>query len=67
MASPSFLIISGKNNAIKLPVSKGGRSCSSEYGCDEIYNGDNVFVEGYNDAFNATIYENANPRYIPFV
>lgn len=62
-----YYTLTDKNNAIKLPVSKGGRSCSSEYGCDEIYNGDNVFVEGYNDAFNATIYENANPRYIPYI
>ena len=61
-----YYTMTDKNNAIKLPVSKAGRSCSSEYGCDEIYNGDSIFVEGYNDAFDATVYENANPRYIPF-
>ena len=62
-----YYTMTDKNNSIKLPVSKAGKSCTNEYGCDEIYNGDNVFVEGYNDAFNATIYENANPRYIPFI
>ena len=54
-------------NAIKLPMSKNGRSCTSEYGCDELMNGDTVYVEGYKDAFKVTIYENASPRYIPYL
>jgi len=52
-------------NNIKLPVSKNGKSCTSEYGCDSMYNGDTVYVEGYNDAFKVTIYENNNMQYIP--
>ena len=44
-----------------------GRSCTSEYGCDSLYNGDNIFVEGYNDAFKVTIYDNDTPHYIPFI
>jgi hypothetical protein len=60
-----YYTMTDKNNSIKLPISKGGRSCTDEYGCDEIYNGDSVYVEGYNDAFKATIYENNTPRYIP--
>jgi hypothetical protein len=50
----------------KLPVSRAGRSCTSEYGCDELYNGDTVFVEGYKEVFRATIYENAGLAYNPF-
>ena len=50
----------------KLPVSSNGKSCTSEYGCDEIYNGDIVYVEGYNDTFKATVYENSLFSYIPF-
>lgn len=50
----------------KLPISVNGRSCTSEYGCDRISNGDTVYVEGYNDTFRATIYENATLNYIPF-
>ena len=42
----------------KLPVSRNGRSCTGEYGCDEISNGDTVYVQGYDDVFRATIYEN---------
>jgi hypothetical protein len=50
----------------KLPISVTGKSCTSEYGCDSISNGDVVYVEGYNDTFRATIYENATMNYIPF-
>jgi hypothetical protein len=50
----------------KLPISVKGKSCTSEYGCDSISNGDVVYVEGYNDTFRATIYENASLNYIPF-
>lgn len=49
----------------KLPVSLKGRSCTSDLGCDEIFNGDSIYVEGYNDTFRATIYENALYKYIP--
>jgi len=55
-----------KNN-IKLPVSRNGKSGTSEYGCDNIYNGDTIYVEGYNDAFRATIYDNDTMRYIPSI
>jgi len=50
----------------KLPISVNGRSCTSEYGCDSVSNGDTVYVEGYDATFRATIYENATLNYIPF-
>lgn len=56
---------SGGNINTKLPVSLKGKSCTSDLGCDEVFNGDNVYVEGYNDTFRATIYENALYKYIP--
>ncbi len=62
-----YYAMSDKNNNIKLPVSNGGKSCTGEYGCDSISNGDTVYVEGYNDTFKATIYENNVPRYIPYI
>lgn len=49
----------------KLPVSVNGKSCTSEYGCDSINNGDTIYVEGYNDTFRATIYETSSFQYIP--
>ena len=56
-----------KSNSIKLPMSHNGRSCTNEYGCNELMSGDTVYVEGYKDAFKATIYENSQPRYIPYL
>lgn len=49
----------------KLPVKIRGKSCVGEYGCDELMNGDTAYVEGYNDSFNATVYENNTFSYIP--
>ena len=49
----------------KLPVSVKGKSCTSEYGCDSIMNGDQIYVEGYNSTFNVTIYDNGTFSYIP--
>lgn len=61
-----YYTMAGSNN-IKLPVSKGGRNCTGTIGCDELYNGETIYVEGYNDSFNVTIYENSEPRYIPYL
>jgi hypothetical protein len=59
-----FYTMSDKNNSVKLPISFRKKSCTSEYGCDNIYNGDTVYVEGYKDAFQATIYDNAVMEYL---
>ena len=61
-----FYTISEKSNFIKLPISVKGRSCTNEYGCDNVYNGDTVYVEGYNDAFKVTAYDNSVMQYLPF-
>lgn len=55
------------NMNTKLPVSVNGKSCTGEYGCDSINNGDTIYVEGYNDMFRATIYESSLFNYIPFL
>lgn len=54
-------------NNIKLPVTFKQKSCTSEYGCDNIYSGDNVYVDGIDAVFKATMYDNAIYKYIPFV
>jgi len=61
-----YYTMSERNN-IKLPVSVKGKSCMNEYGCDKIYDGDTVYIEGYKDVFRATIYDNDTLRYIPVV
>jgi hypothetical protein len=49
----------------KLPIKIKGKNCISEYGCDPLYSGDTVFVEGYKDVFSATVYDNSLFSYIP--
>ena len=62
-----YYTMSDQNNSVKLPIVRNGRSCTNEYGCDELYNGDTVYVEGYNQAFKITIYDNDTIKYIPFI
>ena len=61
----NYYTISNQHNNVKLPVSKGGRSCTNEYGCDKIYNGDTVYLDGVNEAYNVTIYDNDTIKYLP--
>lgn len=62
-----FYTMSDSNNSVKLPVNTKGKNCTGEYGCDEIMNGDTIFVDGYNDAFKVKLYENEQHRYIPYL
>jgi hypothetical protein len=51
----------------RLPIRFKGRSCTSDQGCDYLNSGDMVYVEGYDDTFRATIYENTQFQYIPYI
>ena len=62
-----YTISNTGNLNTKLPISVNGKSCTSEYGCDQIMNGDSVYVEGYKNTFKATVYENNMFSYIPVV
>lgn len=53
------------NTNVKLPLSRNGRSCTNEYGCDQLYNGDTVYVEGINEAYRVTVYDTDTMRYLP--
>lgn len=63
----NFYTMSENNNMLKLPVSYNGKKCMSQNGCDDLYNGDIVTVDGYNDEFKVTTYENNMPQYIPYI
>ena len=62
-----YYTISNQHNNVKLPVSVKGKSGLSENGVDEIYSGDTVYVEGYNEPFKVTKYENDTIKYLPFL
>ena len=59
-----FYTMSDSHNSVKLPIRHKSRMCTSYDGCDSIYTGDAVFVEGYKESFTATIYETNNIPYI---
>lgn len=62
----NFYTINNSNNSIKLPVVNKGKSCSSEYGCDNLYNGDSIYVEGLKQPFKVTMYDTDTMKYLPF-
>lgn len=62
-----YYTISNQHNNVKLPLSVKGKSGLNEYGVDEIYSGDTVYIEGYNDAFKVTMYDNDTIRYLPAI
>ncbi len=51
----------------RLPITFRGKKGLSEYGCSEISDGDDVYVDGYKDTFRVTLYENDKLQYIPYV
>lgn len=64
----NYYTISNTGNLnTKLPIRVKGKSGIAEYGCDEVYSGDTVFVDGYNAPFRTTVYDNAQFRYLPAV
>lgn len=57
-----YYAASDKFHMWKLPVQVQKRMCDHEFGCDEIYNGDQVIVPDYgNRTFTARIYAYAPP------
>jgi hypothetical protein len=62
-----YYTMTDKINSIKLPILYKGRSCTNEYGCDELVGGEHIYVEGYGEAFKVTKYDNDTIRYIPFL
>ena len=63
----NFYSMSDKNNMIKLPITFKGRKGMDEQGVDNIYDGDIVQVDGYNDAFKFSAYNSNVLKYIPYV
>jgi len=58
---------SNQHNNVKLPLMYNGRSCTNEYGCDQLNSGDSVYVEGANEAYKVTLYDNATIKYLPSI
>lgn len=52
---------------IRLSVNYKNKDCMNEYGCDEIYDEDEIYIDEYNQKFKVKLYQNTAPKYIPFV
>ena len=61
-----YYSISNQHNNVKLPLSQNGKSCTNDYGCNKLYSGDTVYIEGINEAYKATVYDNDTLKYLPF-
>lgn len=62
-----YYTIGNQFNSVKLPIIVKGRSGLNEYGVDRLYNGDTIYIEGLNDVYRATIYDNDTIKYLPFI
>lgn len=62
-----YYCISNQHNNVKLPIRVRGKDASNEYGVNQLFSGDSVYVEGANEAYKTTIYENNVIKYLPFI
>ena len=63
----NYYTSSDKHTNFKIPITKNGRKCNDDFGCDEIMNGDMIDIPSYNGKFKVDIYSYDRPSYIPYV
>ena len=54
----NYYTLHDSNTMVKLPVVSKSKSCTGEYGCDELSTGETVMVEGYDVPFRVSLYDN---------
>lgn len=62
-----YYTIGNQLNHVKLPILTKGKNALNEYGVNRLYSRDVIYVEGLNDAYRVTIYENDTIRYLPAI
>lgn len=62
-----YYCISNQHNNVKLPIKVKGKNASNEYGVNKLFGGDVIHVEGANEPYKTTIYENDVIKYLPFI
>jgi len=58
----NYYTLSNHENPIKIPIRNANKNCMNEYGCKELYDGDEIVIEEFSKSFNVKIYE-SNPTY----
>lgn len=62
----NYYTLTNDNIAMKVPLSRNGRDCTEQYGCEELYDDDSIIIPEYNNGkFKIKLYDRS-PRYIPF-
>ena len=62
-----YYTIGNQLNHVKLPILTNQKNGLNEYGVNRLYSKDVVYVEGLNDAYRVTMYENDTLRYLPAI
>jgi len=54
-------------HVIQLSVVHKNKDCMDNYGCDELYTDDEIYIQEYEESFRVSIYKRSPIRYIPYV
>lgn len=63
----NYYTLTNGYQSIQISVSNKNKDCSDEYGCEEIFSDDLVYIPAYNERFRTLMYKNNAPRYIPYI
>jgi len=60
----NYYTTTDKNTMLRLPISHDNMKCDDDIGCNEIYDGNTLYIEMYKGkTFKATIYKKQAPSY----
>ena len=60
----NYYTTTDKNTMLRLPISHDNMKCDDDIGCNEIYDGNTLYIEMYKGkTFTATIYKKQAPSY----
>ena len=62
-----YYTINNQYNSVKLSLIVKGKSATNEYGVDELTGGERVRIQGLNDVYKVSIYDNDTIKYLPFI
>lgn len=60
----NYMTSTHKSN-IRIPLVVSGKDCSKEYGCKELYEDEEVYIEEFGKVFNVKLYDRTI-KYIPY-
>ena len=54
-------------HVVQLSIVNKNKDCMDEYGCDELYNDEEIYVQEYEESFRVSMYKRSPLKYIPYV